>query len=133
LVDAGIGLGRCLADIKPPGWTVVQLFMTNHCTCFLRELIMKLHRVTVQIHPPKEDYPGMVEEAHYTITNGVVTLVDSAGVPILDRYGKPFEKKFPPLGDAHAIAGRLAKEAWHARGGGKQDFWRPLTYKTVNY
>jgi hypothetical protein len=57
-----------------------------------------------------------------------VTLVDSAGVPILDRYGKPYEQKLPPLGDPHLIAGRLTKEAWHARGGGKRKFSAPIHY-----
>jgi hypothetical protein len=38
---------------------------------------MKLHRVIVQIYAPREDgYPGMVEEANYTVEDGVVTLVD---------------------------------------------------------
>ena len=89
---------------------------------------MKLHRVIVQIHPPKEDYPGMVEEAHYTVAEGIVTLVNNAGAPICDRYGKAYEKKLPPLGDPHLIAGRLAKEAWHARGGGKRKFSEPIHY-----
>jgi hypothetical protein len=70
----------------------------------------------------------LVEEAHYTVADGVVTLVNSAGVPILGRYGKAYEKKLPPLGDAHLIAGGLAKEAWHARGGGKRDFSGPIHY-----
>jgi hypothetical protein len=91
---------------------------------------MKIHRVVVQIFPPRpeDNYPGQVEEAHYTVADGVVTLVDNAGVPILARYGKPYEKNLPPLGDAHLIAGRLAKEAWHARGDGKRDFNRPIHY-----
>ena len=70
----------------------------------------------------------MVEEANYTFADGVVTLVNSAGVPIPSRYGKAYEKKLPPLGDAHLIAGRLAKEEWHARGSGKRDFNRPIDY-----
>ena len=90
---------------------------------------MKLHRVIVQIFPPREDgYPGMVEEANYTVADGVVTLVNSAGVTVNDRYGKAYEKKLPPLGDAHLIAGRLAKEAFHARGGSKRKFNGPIHY-----
>jgi hypothetical protein len=91
---------------------------------------MKLHRVVVQIYPPKPEtgYLGQVEEAHYIHENGVVTLVNNAGAPIHDRYGKPFEKKLPPLGDAHVIAGRLAKEAWHARGGGERKFSAAIVY-----
>jgi hypothetical protein len=90
---------------------------------------VKLHRVIVQIFPPREDgYPGMVEEAHYTVVNGVVTLVDSAGVTINDRSGKAYEKKIPPLGDPHLIAGRPTKKAWHARGGGERKFSAPIHY-----
>jgi hypothetical protein len=59
-----------------------------------------------------------------------VTLVNSAGVPIHDRYGEPNEKKLPPLGDPHLIAGRLTKEAWQARGGDKRNF---TTYSLPKY
>jgi hypothetical protein len=90
---------------------------------------MNLHRVIVQIHPPREDgYPGMVEEANCTVADGVVTLVNNAGVPIHDRYGKPYEKKLAPKEDQHVIAGRLAKENWHARGDGKRKFSGPIHY-----
>jgi hypothetical protein len=55
----------------------------------------------------------------------------SAGVPIHDRYGKAYKKKLPPLGDPHVIAGRLTKEAWHARGGKQAKVFRsrPLSTK----
>jgi hypothetical protein len=91
---------------------------------------MKLHRVTVQIYPPKPEtaYPGQVEEAHYTVEDGVVRLVNHKGVPTLDRYGKPHEKKLAPAEDAHVVAARLTREAWQARGGGKRKFSGPIHY-----
>ena len=89
---------------------------------------LKLHRVIAEVRRPSGDFLGQVEEGQYTFEDGVVTLVNHDGVPIHDRYGKPYEKKLPPLGDAHVIAGRLAKEAWHTCGGGKRDFNRPIHY-----
>jgi hypothetical protein len=50
----------------------------------------------VQIHPPNGDYVGQVCEGRYCYEDGVVTLVNSAGVPINDRYGKAYEKNFRP-------------------------------------
>jgi hypothetical protein len=90
---------------------------------------MKIPQVVVQIHPPKEEtgYPGQIEEAHYTFENGTVTLVNHEGVPINVR-GKAYEKKLGPGEDPHVIAGRLTKEAWQARGGGKRKFSAPIHY-----
>lgn len=94
---------------------------------------MQIRKVVVQTLPPSGDFLGQVAEGRYTWEDGVVTLVSPAGVPIMDRKGKPYTKKLTPEEDPHVIAGRLTKQEFHDRGGGKKDFWRPLNYKTVNY
>jgi hypothetical protein len=55
------------------------------------------------------------------------------GRSINDRYGKPWEKKLAPLQDPHVIAGRLTKEAWHARDGDKRKFSAPTHYPDVGW
>jgi hypothetical protein len=87
---------------------------------------MKLHRVIAEVRRPRGDFPGQVEEGQYTFEDGVVTLVNNAGAPICDRYGKVYEKKLAPGEDPHVIAGRLTKEVWQARGGGKRKFSAPI-------
>ena len=69
----------------------------------------KLHRVIVQIYPPRDDYPGQVAEGQYLFEDGTVTLTDHTGVPVRDRYGKSYSQKLEAGQDPHVIAGRLTK------------------------
>jgi hypothetical protein len=94
---------------------------------------MRIRDVVVQTLGPTETFVGQVAEGRYTWEDGVVTLVDQDGTPLRDRKGKVYEKKLTPQEDPHTIARRLTKQRFHDHGGDKQDFWRPLTYKTVNY
>jgi hypothetical protein len=95
--------------------------------------LMKIHHCVVQTAPPTEVYPGQVAEGRYTWEDGVVTLVSPAGVPLTDRKGKPYEKKLTDGEDPYVIGRRLTKQRHHDYNGSKSDFWRPLTYKTINY
>jgi hypothetical protein len=95
--------------------------------------VMQILKVVVQTLPPGGDFLGQVAEGRYTWEDGVVTLTDDAGAPIMDRKGKPYTKKLTAAEDPHVIAGRLTKQHWRDHGGGKKDFWRPLTYKKVVY
>jgi hypothetical protein len=94
-----------------------------------------IYDVVVQIYPPNEEkgYPGQVCEGKFTHENGVVTLVNNAGAPIRDRYGKAHEQKLAPGEAAHVVAARLTREAWQARGGGKRKFSAPLNYPKLGW
>ena len=87
----------------------------------------KISRVIVTIYPPREDYPGQVEEGHYTNDDGEVTLVSPAGLPLLDRKGKAFSRKLEQAEDPHQIAGRLLKQYRESKNKGSR-FNRPLNY-----
>jgi hypothetical protein len=89
---------------------------------------MKTHRVIVQVHRPRDDYPGMVEEWWYRYEDQTVMLCDHAGIPTRDRQGNVYEKKLAAGEDPHVIAGRLTKERWHDRGGDKRSFSAPIHY-----
>jgi hypothetical protein len=94
---------------------------------------MQIRDVVVQTLGPTETFVGQVAEGRYTWENGIVTLVDHDGTQLRDRKAKVYQKKLSQGEDPHVVAGRLTKQRFHDYGGGKQDFWRPLTYKTVNY
>jgi hypothetical protein len=95
--------------------------------------VMQIRKVVVQTLSPSGDFLGQVAEGRYTWEDGVVTLTDDAGAPIMDRKGKPYTKKLTPQEDPHVIGCRLTKQRYNDYNGGKSDFWRPITYKTVNY
>ena len=94
---------------------------------------MKLHRIAVQIYAPKDDYVGQVEEGTYSVENGEVSLTNSAGVPFLDKRGKPYSKKLKDTESAHVIAGRLLKQRWQDRAGDKRKFSAPINYPKLVY
>jgi hypothetical protein len=58
----------------------------------------------------------------------VLLLVNHDGAPLRDRRGKICEKKLTPQEDPHVIAGRLAKQRFHDRGGDKKKFSAPIHY-----
>jgi hypothetical protein len=95
--------------------------------------VMQIRKVVVQTLSPGGDFLGQVAEGRYTWEDGVVTLTDDAGAPIMDRKGKPYTKKLTPQEDPHVIAGRLTKQHWRDHGGDKQSFSRPLNYKPLVY
>ena len=91
----------------------------------------KLHRVIVQIYPPRDDYPGQVAEGQYLFEAGTVTLTDHAGTPVRDQHGKSYSQKLEAGQDPHVIAGRLTKRFRSARRGDKDrasGFNRPIHY-----
>jgi hypothetical protein len=95
--------------------------------------LMQIRKVVVQTLPPGGEFLGQVEEGHYTWEDNIVRLVNHDGAPLRDRRGKVYEKKLTPQEDPHVIAGRLANQRFHDRGGGKQQFSRPLNYKPLVY
>jgi hypothetical protein len=67
-------------------------------------------KVTVQIKPPKGEFPGQVVYGYYTLQDGVVTLTDPAGKPAGDETGRKYSHKLRPEEDSRAVACRLTKE-----------------------
>jgi len=96
---------------------------------------MKLNRIIVQIHRPKDDYVGQVEEGQYTCEDDTVMLVSHAGVPLRSKKGDKYEQKLNPGDpDAHTIAGRLLRRRYQDRtGDNKKNFSRPLVYPKWSY
>jgi hypothetical protein len=74
--------------------------------------------VIITTQPPRGDNPGACEIGHYKVENGFVIMCN--------EDGRPTGKKCQLIGeDAHAVAGRLLREAWAK---GTSDFNRP-TYR----
>jgi hypothetical protein len=94
--------------------------------------VMQIRDIVVQTIKPSETFAGQVEEAKYTHENDIVTLVNADGTPLCDRKGQPYTKKLTPGEDPYTIAGRLTKQKFHDCNA-KSEFWRPLTYKPINY
>jgi hypothetical protein len=93
---------------------------------------MQIHDIVVQVAKPTESFGGQVEEGRYTWEDGIVTLVDAKGVARRDRKGQVYQKTLTPEENPRTIAGRLTKQRFNDYNA-KSEFWRPLTYKTVNY
>ncbi|WP_315764104.1 MULTISPECIES: hypothetical protein [unclassified Bradyrhizobium] len=79
-----------------------------------------------QLSACSESYTnGRVIEAHYTLENDTVTLVDADGDPVRDRWGNPIRKR--STGDDHrAVASRLALGHHRDTEEDDDDFNRPL-------
>ena len=41
-----------------------------------------IHRVTVQLEPPKDDFPGRVTEGYYIVDDGVLVMTHNDGKPV---------------------------------------------------
>ncbi len=41
-----------------------------------------IHRVTVQLDPPKDDFPGRVTEGYYIVDDGVLVMTHNDGKPV---------------------------------------------------
>lgn len=73
---------------------------------------MKVERVTVQLRRPVGTDPGEVAEGFYTIRDGVLTMVNKLGGPLVDKNDQPVGKpcKLGPNDSADAIARVLTKQ-----------------------
>ncbi len=41
-----------------------------------------IHRVTVQLDPPKDDFPGRVTEGYYIVDDGLLIMTHGDGKPV---------------------------------------------------
>jgi hypothetical protein len=104
----------------------------------------EVHKVTVEIKPPKPGFPGQVALGYYTLTDGVVTMTDASGNPAEDGAGKQYRHKLAPHEDARAIACRMTKELRNAlrrgappagfgSGTSLNNFGSPIQYPKTKY
>lgn len=70
----------------------------------------EVHKVTVQIKPPNDRFPGSVAFGFYKVVDGVVIMTDPDGNPAGDETGKKFSHKLGPNEDARAVACKLTRE-----------------------
>ena len=83
-------------------------------------LAMTIKSVTITTQRPRGDDPGACEIGHYKVENGFVVMCD--------ENGRLTGKKCQLIGeDAHAVAGRLLREAWLKRAD-ESDFNRVIEY-----
>jgi hypothetical protein len=80
--------------------------------------------MTVEIKPPKGDFPGQTLKGAFTFVNDVVTLCHpTTGEPVQDPTGKRYTFKLEPptttLADAETHARRLTKDFRVALRGGR--------------
>ena len=88
----------------------------------------EIRRVRIQVSEPRgARYPGAVEEGHYIVEDGTVTLVDKRGTPI-DKHR--LSRELNPGQDPHSIAAILLRQWKRPK---RSDFNRPLHYQKVVY
>lgn len=74
---------------------------------------MTVHHVTVQLRKPVGDDLGQVTEGFYVVQDGVLSLTDDDGDPLMGKNGVPVVKRhvLKPGDNAEAIARVLTKKA----------------------
>jgi hypothetical protein len=73
----------------------------------------KVHPVTVEIKPPRGDFPGQIADGYFIFVDGVVTVTDIDGNPVQDQHGKLYTRTLAPgatHADAHSAANFLFKD-----------------------
>jgi hypothetical protein len=71
--------------------------------------VTDVHKVTLQIRPPRGSDPGRVEEAWYCVADGCVVLTDADGKPIGGE-----KCHLSPGDDARLIACRMLRARRHS-------------------
>ena len=93
-----------------------------------------VRKVTVQISKPVGNDPGRVSFGYFKVTNGVLTMCDPSGKPVLDRSGLPYKEKLDAGADpapiARMLTRRIMREVTNALGT-HASFNGPINYPTV--
>jgi hypothetical protein len=84
--------------------------------------------ITIQLRRPRDDDPGLVDEAWYRAEAGVVMLTDRYGVPL---PGEGNKRELRPGETAREGAARLLRV--RSRNRPARPFNRPLRYPRVVY
>ena len=63
-----------------------------------------VHKITIQIRPPRGSFPGEIAEGWYCIADGDVVLTDEKGKPLGDQ-----KRHLNPGDDARLIACRMLR------------------------
>ena len=94
----------------------------------------EVRQVTIRLSRPSGADPGRIEQAHYLVTKGFVTLTDAGGMPLLRS---PTNRNVPGAGarwesllsegdDPHRITSKLLWAKWKASH--TSDFSRRIRY-----
>jgi hypothetical protein len=95
----------------------------------------EVYPITVEIKPPKGDFPGQIADGFFTFVDGVVTVTDRNGVTAEDPHGKVYTRKLDPgatFADAHSAANFLFREfrlVVLGKTPSSERFSRPLEYR----
>ena len=84
--------------------------------------------ITIQLRRPREDDPGVVDEAWYRAEAGVVMLTDRYGVPL---PGEGNKRTRGPNETAREAAARLLRARSRSRPA--RSFNRPLRYPALRF
>jgi hypothetical protein len=93
---------------------------------------MEIKHIVVTVRQPSGDRNdrGSCEEAHYTVENGVLMLVDANGELLRGNFGELITHRMEPGESERTIASRLVLARWRASDSAS-DFNRPLRYPSV--
>jgi hypothetical protein len=93
---------------------------------------MKIYPVFIQMASPDGDFPGIVEEGCFTVTDGdMVTLCTPEGVPVVDASGRKRSALVKHGETTKQVAGRLLRQSLPI-GGRPKGFDRPIRYPKAN-
>ena len=89
----------------------------------------EVRSVTVQIYAPSGNDHGQVTYGYYTVDDGMLTMTDEDGAPIV-ADGQMFQEAVPDARMADQVAGRLTRLVRRALRGdteAQERFRRPMT------
>ncbi len=84
--------------------------------------------ITIQLRRPRDDDPGLIDEAWFTVDGGAVQLVDRDGVPL---HGELTRRTIRPDETTRQSAARLLRARSRSRP--PRPFSRKLHYPRVVY
>jgi hypothetical protein len=89
---------------------------------------MRPRHFWVQTTPPSDGQPGAIEESHYIVEDGTVTLTDAIGNPL---FGERHQRKLGPEDDEMAVARQLLQQGV-AAGSFRPPVWIVESYEDAS-
>jgi hypothetical protein len=91
----------------------------------------EVQSVTVQVRAPTDNDPGQVTTGYYTVADGILTMTQPNGEPVIGEQGERFTQSISADDNVRAIAGLLTRKVRRAIRGEtefQERFRRPLQY-----
>jgi hypothetical protein len=94
----------------------------------------EVHTVWIQIKPPTATKLAVLAYGFYTVSDGVVTMVDPKGALAVDESGNTYKHKLAQGEDAKTVAARLTRKlrlALQGKSEAPTGFRGPIAYPKI--